>query len=77
MKDRLVLVCLLLISTGATELKNVTDKAFLPGVLVAYNPALTRTWFVSVAMVAVSIVGVLSIDWRVSVEKKSVEETAD
>ncbi|KAH8911766.1 MFS general substrate transporter [Coniochaeta sp. PMI_546] len=63
-------------STGATDLKNVVDDALLPGVLVAYNAALTRTWFVSVAMAAVSIFGVVSIDWRISVKKQQVNATA-
>lgn len=58
--------------TGATDLRNVIDKKFLPGVLIAYNHALTRTWYVSVAMAAVSIVGVVAIDWRISVKKKPV-----
>lgn len=63
-------------STGATDLKNVVDDALLPGVLVAYNAALTRTWFVSVAMAAVSIIGVVSIDWRISVKKQQANATA-
>ena len=66
----------IVVSTGATDLKNVIDKAYLPGVLIAYNHALTRTWFVSVAMAAISIVGVLAIDWRISVKKKVVKENA-
>jgi hypothetical protein len=52
----------IVVLTGATESKNVVNKALLPGVLVAYNRDLTRTWFVSVAMAAVSITGVVAID---------------
>jgi hypothetical protein len=63
-------------STGATDLKNVISKEFLPGVLVAYNHALTRTWFVSVATAAVSIIGVVAIDWRISVKKKPTDVVA-
>jgi hypothetical protein len=66
----------LVASTGATRLKDVIDKEFLPGVLVAYNHALTRTWFVSVATAAVSIIGVVAIDWRISVKKKPVDIVA-
>lgn len=68
---------LLVTSTGATDLKNVIPKEFLPGVIAAYNYALTRTWFVSVATAAVSIIGVAAIDWRISVkEKKPVDVVA-
>jgi hypothetical protein len=61
--------------TGATDLKNVISKEFLPGVLVSYNHALTRTWFVSVTTAAVSIIGV-TIDWRISVKNKPAEVVA-
>jgi hypothetical protein len=66
----------IVLSTGATDLKNVVDAALLPGVLDAYNAALTRTWYVSVAMAALSIVGVVSVDWRVSVKKQQVNAIA-
>jgi hypothetical protein len=52
----------IVVLSGATELKNVIDKALLPSVLVAYNRALARTWFVSVVMAAVSIIDVVAID---------------
>jgi hypothetical protein len=52
----------IVVLTGATESKNVVNKALLPGLLLAYNRDLTRTWFVSVAMAAVSITGVVAID---------------
>ncbi len=63
----------LVASTGATELKNAIAKEFLPGVLIAYNHALTRTWLVSVATAAVSIIGVIAIDWRISVKNEPVD----
>jgi hypothetical protein len=66
----------LVLSTGATQLRNVVDKSLLPGVLVAYNDALTRTWFVSVATLAFSIVGVIAIDWSISVKAKPTEADA-
>lgn len=62
----------LVTSTGAIDLKNVINKTYLPGILAAYNRALTRTWFVSVAMAAVSVIGVAAVDWRISVRKKPV-----
>ncbi|OIW24937.1 MFS general substrate transporter [Coniochaeta ligniaria NRRL 30616] len=66
----------IVVSTGATDLKKVVDAALLPGVLDAYNDALTRTWFVSVAMAALSIIGVASIDWRISVKKQQASAVA-
>ncbi|KAE9372777.1 MFS general substrate transporter [Stipitochalara longipes BDJ] len=62
----------LVVSTGATDLKKVIAKEFLPGVLDAYNYALKRTWLVSVATAAVSIIRVVAIDWRISVKNKPV-----
>jgi hypothetical protein len=66
----------IVVSTGAINLKNVVNKEFLPGVLVAYNRALTQTWFVSVATAAVSIIGVVVIDWRISVKKELMDVAA-
>jgi len=66
----------LVLSTGATDLKNVIDKAFLPQVLVGYNSALTRMWFLCVSMAAISIIGVVAVDWRTSVKKKPAEVVA-
>lgn len=65
----------IVVSTGATALRKIVDKASLPGVLIAYNDALTRTYVVSVATAAASIVGVLMIDWRVSLKKDKSAET--
>jgi hypothetical protein len=67
---------LIVLQTGATDLRNVVDPAFLPGVLVAYNRALTRTWFTSVATAAVSIIRVAAIDWRISVKGKKIDVAA-
>lgn len=66
----------LVAKTGAMLLKDTIDKQFLPGVLVTYNHALTQTWYVSVAIAAFSIIGVATIDWRVSVKKKPEQAVA-
>jgi hypothetical protein len=63
-------------STGATELRNVIDKVYLPDVLTAYNYALTHTFYVAAAMCADSIIGVVAIDWRISVKQKPVDTVA-
>ncbi|KAF1920050.1 major facilitator superfamily domain-containing protein [Ampelomyces quisqualis] len=49
---------------GATELKNAIEAKFLPGVLVAYNLALTQVFYVSVAAGALSIIGAAFIEWK-------------
>lgn len=57
---------------GATTLKDAVPSQFLPGVLVAYNDALTSTWYVSVAMACLSGIGAASLEWR-SVKGKKIE----
>lgn len=52
------------IHAGATELKSVVGDQDLAGVLVAYNDALISTFYVSVAMGALSIVGSAMIRWK-------------
>jgi len=63
-------------STGATNLKHVVDPRFLPDVLVAYNHAITQTWYAAVALAAASIVGVAAVDWTVSLREKKVDTVA-
>ena len=38
-----------IIAAGATHFRAVTPPEFLPGVLLAYNNAVTRTYIVSIA----------------------------
>lgn len=51
-------------NTGATELKNVIAKEFLPGVYTAYNLTLAQTFYVSVAAAAASILGAAFVQWK-------------
>jgi len=65
----------LVLSTGATSLKGAItakDPSSLPGVLSAYNNAVTQTFYVSVAMASLSIVGALGMEWK-SVKGKKLE----
>jgi hypothetical protein len=57
---------------GATELKNQIEQRYLPGVLTAYNLALTQTFYVSVATATVSIVGAAFMQWT-SMKGKKIE----
>ncbi|KAH8816906.1 major facilitator superfamily domain-containing protein [Xylogone sp. PMI_703] len=63
-------------SAGATNLKNVIDPQFLPGVLVAYNHAITQTWYTAVALASVSIIGVAAVDWTISLKDKNIDMAA-
>lgn len=61
-----------IIATGATQLKNAVPKEFLPQVILAYNNALTQTWYVAVALAAISGLGASVIQWK-SVKGKNIE----
>lgn len=61
----------LILKTGATGLQSVVDKADLPGVLLAYNDALTQTFIVGAAMASTSLIGALFVEWK-SVKGKNI-----
>ncbi|RFU35223.1 hypothetical protein B7463_g1134, partial [Scytalidium lignicola] len=63
------------LSTGATSIQHSIDKQYLPGVTLAYNDALTKTFVVGTAMAALSLIGALTIEWR-SVKGKNIEMAA-
>ena len=68
----------LVLDTGATSLKTAVeeiDPGSLGGVLTAYNNAITQTYYVSVAMAALSMFGALGMEW-VSVKGKKLETVA-
>jgi hypothetical protein len=54
----------LVLVVGATELKHAIEAKFLPGVLTAYNLALTQTFYVSVAAGSLSILGAAFVEWK-------------
>ena len=64
------------LSTGATELKNAVPSQFMSRVLVAYNAALTQTWYVSVAMACLSTIGAVVLEWK-SMKEKKVEKKVE
>ncbi|CZS94684.1 probable DHA14-like major facilitator; ABC transporter [Rhynchosporium graminicola] len=59
---------------GATSLQSSPDlnKADLPGVIMAYNDALTKAFLVAAIMAAVTIIGSGAIEWR-SVKGKKID----
>ena len=63
---------LMILRLGATTLKTAVPSEFLPGVLVAYNQALTQTWYVSVAMACLTGIGAVTLEWK-SVKGKKID----
>lgn len=61
-----------LMSAGATMLRSVVSGSQLQRVEFAYNDAITQTFYVAVAMGALSLVGPIFIEW-ISVKGKKVE----
>ncbi|OOF93451.1 hypothetical protein ASPCADRAFT_173225 [Aspergillus carbonarius ITEM 5010] len=62
------------VQAGATMLREVVSADQLPAVLEAYNGAVTTTFYVGLAMGALSIVGALPIEW-ISVKGRKMEST--
>ncbi|KAL9076715.1 MAG: hypothetical protein Q9161_000700 [Pseudevernia consocians] len=65
----------IVLKTGATSLRNAVGSDNIEGVLYAYNDALTDTYYVSVAMASLSIIGALGMEWK-SVKGKKIEAAA-
>lgn len=61
-----------LISAGATMISTLVAEPALYRVLMAYNDAITQTFYVAVAMGALSLVGPAFVEW-ISVKGKKVE----
>ncbi|OJJ43128.1 hypothetical protein ASPZODRAFT_154846 [Penicilliopsis zonata CBS 506.65] len=53
-----------IIAAGATDLRQTVAASVLPAVLDAYNSAVTETFYVGVAMGALSLVGPIFLEWR-------------
>ncbi|KAK1145826.1 hypothetical protein N8T08_003772 [Aspergillus melleus] len=60
------------IAAGATMLREAVDKADLPGVLQAYNDAITQTFYISVATAAIAFFVALPVQW-ISVKGRRME----
>lgn len=54
----------IIVRVGATELKAAIPAQFLPGVLRAYNTALTQTWYIAVALSCLTLFPSLFVEWK-------------
>jgi hypothetical protein len=54
----------LVLGTGATELRANVPAQNLPGVLIAYNSAISNTFSIAVTMGSLSILGALCMEWK-------------
>ncbi|KAJ7764007.1 major facilitator superfamily domain-containing protein [Mycena maculata] len=62
----------LVLSAGATSLKDAVAPQFLEAVLFVYNEALVAAFYVAIAMACLSLVGSLIVEWR-NIKGKNVE----
>lgn len=66
----------LVLQAGATGIRGLVSSADLPPVLVAYNTAITKTFYVGLGLSCASIIGALLMEWasvkRGDKENKSV-----
>jgi len=65
----------IVLATGATSLKSVIPHQYLAGVQTAYNTSIISTFYVAVAMAALSIFGSCLLEWK-SVKGKKIEMAA-
>lgn len=54
----------LVLRAGATNLLKFVGPTHIGAVQDAYNKALTQTWYVAVALAALSILGAVCVEWR-------------
>lgn len=54
----------IVITAGATNLKLRVPQEFLGDVLVAYNTALTQSWYISVATACAAIIPAVFVEWK-------------
>lgn len=66
----------MILHIGATDIWSEVPPQIRPAVLVAYNQALTKAYTVATAMMALTILGSLSIEWK-SVRKDKKPKAKD
>lgn len=53
-----------IIETGATALRSIFSPSDLPEVLVAYNKAIIKTYYIALGISCASIIAGLSMEWK-------------
>lgn len=54
----------IVLSSGATSLKDLIPHQFLMGVQMAYNHALVETWYISVALACLMSIPACFVEWK-------------
>lgn len=62
----------IVIATGATNIRDSIKPEWVHGVILAYNDALTTSFYVSAATAAATILGAVFVEWK-SVKGKNIE----
>ncbi|KAJ7250375.1 DHA14-like major facilitator [Mycena rebaudengoi] len=62
----------IILNAGATNLRAAVDPQYLPAVISVYNQALVSSYYVSIAMACLSLIGALAVEWK-SVKGKNIE----
>ncbi|KAJ4012845.1 hypothetical protein NW752_006116 [Fusarium irregulare] len=65
-----------LVETGATELKKIVPSEYVPKVAEAYNYAITRIFYVGVALALGQLVCALCVEWR-NIKPKKAESSPE
>lgn len=65
-----------IVDTGATDIRKIVPDKYLDSVLLAYNNALVKCFYVGVAMSCLMIVGALGVEWKSTKKTKGGPEGA-
>jgi hypothetical protein len=65
-----------ILDTGATDIRNIVPNQYLGGVLLAYNDALVKCFYVGVATACLMIVGALGVEWKSTKKNKESPKVA-
>lgn len=66
----------IIISSGASDLRNVVSAELLPEVLDRYNNALRGPFYLATALATATVLGSLAMEWR-SIKKKAAGKSAE
>lgn len=64
------------VSTGATDIRNIVPAHLLPQVLEIYNSAIVDAFYAGLAMACFTIIGALAMEWR-NIKKNKQQKPAE